>query len=336
MTRKTQKLSAKAPLRLTGSQLLFGWFSIFCLLLIFKNAPLANESIRNGLLLCAQTVIPSLFPFMVLSDLLISSDMGERVISYVSRPSERLFRLPPAALCAMVLGLLCGFPVGARGIANACKSGKLSRRDAERVLPFANMPSPAFVIGVVGTSLWKNVRFGIALYLCMTVCVLLFAFFLPRIKKEKKDTLSFFSFDSSLSRKTGGVKLFTESISSATRGILSVCAYVIFFSALMGALQSIFLRFHTPPSLFSFLSCLFELSQGVNSAAQPHSFTAALLCAFACGWSGFSVHCQVICSCDGLGLSYRGYFINKLLLGVSCALAFGVLIFFFPSLLLPA
>lgn len=334
MTLQKQKLPQKSSMKPTTGQLLFGWFSIFCLLLIFKNSTLANLYIQRGLQLCAQTVIPSLFPFMVLSEILISGGFGEHVVGTLSRPLCNLFRLPATALCAMLLGILCGFPVGARGIAKAYRNGTLSKEDAEWVLPFANLPSPAFVIGVIGTSLWHSTRFGIVLYLCVTSCSLILEIFLSRIKKKKKDCSSFFSISDRSLCCVSGTRLFTDSMVSATAGILSVCAYVVFFSAFMGAIEAIFLRFSAPSVIFSGLSCILELSQGVSTASELHTYPSALLCAFACGWSGCSVHCQVISSCDGLGLSFRNYFFLKLLLGILCVLLFAVLIACFPWLLI--
>ena len=80
------KKSRKQPLSI--GQLCFGWFSVFCLLLILRNTEIAMEYMTTGLRLCVKTVIPSLFPFMVISELIVSGGIGSVLI----RPFSPLFK----------------------------------------------------------------------------------------------------------------------------------------------------------------------------------------------------------------------------------------------------
>ncbi|MBQ9806852.1 MAG: hypothetical protein IJW49_10170 [Clostridia bacterium] len=322
---------------LSLGQLLFGWFSLFCLLLIFKNGEIASDYIHRGLLLCAKSVIPSLFPFMVLSELLISGGMGERIIGKIASPLSRLFRLPPSAISAVLLGLVCGFPIGAKTVAGAYRQGRLSRQDAERALCISNNPSSAFVVAAVGTSLWENTRFGVVLYLTVISVSLLWGLADGVLQRKRTEPQMGAVQVRNDTEYLKGAKLFTESIRSATGGILSVCAYVVFFSALMGALSAIFLDLGAPKLLSSISFSILELSQGVSHAPDVgNTVQAAILSAFACGWSGLSVHCQVISVCDGLDLSFRRYFLAKLVQALLCAAVFAVLLQFFPSILIPS
>jgi hypothetical protein len=104
---------------------------------------------------------------------------------------------------------------------------------------------------------------------------------------------------------------------------------VVFFSALAGALGGIFQALHTPPILQALTLGLLELSGGVSQIAalfEPH--VALPLCAFAAGWSGISVHCQVLSVCEGRSFSFRNYFLAKLLQGLLCALICGAIVVF--------
>ena len=97
--------------------------------------------------------------------------------------------------------------------------------------------------------------------------------------------------------------------------------------------SALHLSSRTSAVLFSF----FELSGGMaHAAALEETAYAARLCAFGAGWSGLSVHCQVMSVCDGRGLSFRGYFLSKLVSGVLCVLLFSLLLYLFPALLIPA
>ena len=338
MTQKEQIRRTPRAHSLSWEQLLFGWFSLFCILLIFKNGALASQYIHRGLLICAQSVIPALFPFMVLSELLISSGMGEKLLGKITSPLCRLFRLPSPSVTAVLLGLLCGFPIGAKCVASALQSGAISRRDAERTLCVCNIPSSAFVIGIVGSSLWESARFGLALYLCVIASSLLWA--LLDALWERKRTKNAFPFsvpNIGLVKPQRGARLFTQAIASACSGILSVCAYVVFFSALMGALSAVLSALGASKLFSASLFSLLELSQGVSFATGLENIrAAACLSAFTCAWSGLSVHCQVLSACDGTSLSFKRYFAAKLAQAILCALLFSLLLTLMPSLLIPA
>ena len=140
----------------TPGQLCFGFFALFCLFLILRNPDVAIEYITSGLRLCAVTVIPSLFPFLVLSELIVSGGIGRLLLRPVSGLLAGLFRLPPDGCCAILLGMFCGFPVGARAAVSAYDAGRLTRDEAERVICASTNPSSAFLLNAVGVSLHGN------------------------------------------------------------------------------------------------------------------------------------------------------------------------------------
>ena len=335
-TRTIAKQKRKTSFRSTAD-VLFGCFALFCLALILKNSEVAIEYITRGLLLCAETVIPSLFPFMVLSELIVSGGLLNRLPKALLAPLRRLFGLPDVGLCAMLLGLLCGFPVGAKCAVLAYEQGYLTREETARTLTCTSCPSSAFLISAVGVSLWGNRRFGITLYLTVLAVSLITGILANLLRKNKGtedlSTAPFFQ----KAPTYYGAKLFTEAVKSALGSILLVCAYVVFFSALMGAFQLVLGSFDLSQNVSAFLSCLLELSSGVGQASSlSDALTGAYLCAFAAGWSGVSVHCQMLSVCDGKGLSLRPYLCAKIFQGVLCALLFGILLAIFPEIMIPA
>lgn len=322
MTRNRLFVPSKPKNKIRYGQICFGAFSLFCLLLLLKNADIAIASMKQGLALCAGTVIPSLFPFMVLSELILSGNLLQSILKKLTRPLQKLFRLSSTGCCALLLGLLCGFPIGARCAVSAYDKGQLSREETEHVMLFSNVPSSAFLINAVGISLFQSRSLGILLWGITLLSALLTGWLFARRKQKKEDPHNQ-SWEDPLSpqKSPGGAALFTSAISSATRSILLVCAYVVFFSALSGALNSILQVFHLPPLLQALTFVLLELSGGVSQAAHLFDPPLAIpLCAFAAGWSGLSVHCQVLSVCEGKGFSFGNYFLAKLLQGFLCAM----------------
>jgi len=105
--------------------------------------------VRNALSLCLQVVIPSLFPFFVLSTLINECGVSEMLSRLFTPLMARLFHLSGAGASAVVLGMIGGYPVGAQCINQAYFQGSLSKEDAERMLAFCNNCGPAFLFGIV-------------------------------------------------------------------------------------------------------------------------------------------------------------------------------------------
>ena len=293
---------------------------VFSLALLLRRADVAANCMREGLSLCARAVVPSLFPFMVLSELLVASGAGEWLIFPIARPLEKLLGLSPAGCCAVVLGLVCGFPVGVRCAILGYEKGTVSRSECERILACSTIPSSAFLVSTVGTALWQNAKFGMLLYLCTVLSALLSGIFLYAIEKREHK-------EKSIQAALPPFKIYFEAnmlpsaIKNATRSTLLICAYVVFFSTLTGAIGLILGRFGASQTTHAILSSLLELSGGVSAASGlADRQLARILTGAAIGWSGISIHCQMLSLCDGHDLSTRPYFIAKIIQAFSCPL----------------
>ena len=305
-----QAKSAKATLQRNQATFM-GVMALFLLCLLLKNAEIAVDYMRSGLRLCAATVIPSLFPFMVVSELLVSSGIGNRR----GRSTKRFLGVSGEALPAILLGALCGFPVGAKTAIALYDSGRLSGRETERLLAFCNTPSPGFLISAVGVSLFGNRSFGIFLYLAVLSSALvigfLFQLFSPVPVQETRLTAS----------QPTATTSFSRAIASATSSMLSVCACVVFFTSVIGCLSHATDALCLPSPVEAFLFGIFEISSGVSAAADESAAIRLALCGFAVGWSGISVHCQILSVGSGRGVSFTPYFLSKALQGLLTALA---------------
>ena len=319
MTREARFLSASRKKEISYAHLLYGLAPLFFLLLFLKNAEIATSSVKAGLSLCAERLIPSLFPFLVLSELIASSDLVLRLFKKPTFPLQKLLRLSPAGCTALLLGMLCGFPSGTKYASEAYENGRLSQKELERVLPLSNLPSPAFLINAVGISLFQSRRIGVLLYGCTLASALLTGLILLRCAKKEEDASVL---EAPLLRRSSksSVAQFTDAVASAAKGMTLICAYVVFFSAVSGALNAMLQVLHLPTFLQGLSFCILELSGGVSHAASLEDLRVALpLCAYGAGWSGMSVHCQLLALCQGKRLSACSYLTAKLLQGLLCA-----------------
>ena len=134
--------------------------ALFAAALLLRPVAAASAA-REALALCLKSVLPSLFPFFVLSSLLVAGG-GAAALGRALEPMMRpLFRLGGAGAGALVLGLVGGYPVGARTAAELHRRGALSRSEAERLLGFCNNAGPGFILGVCGGTVFGDARAGL-------------------------------------------------------------------------------------------------------------------------------------------------------------------------------
>ena len=283
------------------------------------------QAVRDGLALCAQSVVPALFPFFVLSSLLIACGASELLSALLSPLMRPLFGLSGAGAAALALGLCGGYPVGARTAAELVENGALSRDEGERLLAFCNNAGPGFLLGVCGAGVFSSSRAGAALYLihvAAALCAgLLTCRALPPVphgiyphKSAKAQHLS---------------TAFPAAVQNALTGCLNVSAFVVFFTVLARLL----LHF-LPEAFASSLPCalllgFLELTSGVLSL--PCSRAGFLSCAALLGWGGMSVHFQTRSMLVASPLSARYYLKGKALQALlSLLLALPALPVLFP------
>ncbi|MBO5939180.1 MAG: hypothetical protein J6Q82_06745 [Clostridia bacterium] len=284
---------------------------LFLLVLFFRNAEIAGKAVSSGLLLCVRSLIPSLFPLMVASELLVSSGGVDRLGTFLARPARTILGLRGDAACAVLLGMVCGFPIGTRCALTLYRDGRMSEDEFSRVLALSNHPSPAFLISTVGRSLLGSTRTGILLYLT-TICssLLLGTIFSPRRKRKG------ISFGEMPSRPAPMIRSFSSSLASAVSAsalsLLSICAFVVFFSALVECLTHLSAALSLSKPLTAMIFGFFELTGGVSHAAECSASLARMLCAFSVGWTGLSVHFQLLYLVGDASFSRGKYLLLKL------------------------
>ncbi len=269
---------------------------------------------REAMNMCYEIIIPSLFPFFVCSGLLIWSGFGSFLAKAAKGIMRPLFNVAPAGAAAFVLGIISGFPLGAVTAAQLYECGSISKSEAERLLAFCNNSGPLFIIGSVGTAIYGRPAYGVALYVIHIIASVAVGIFFRGYNKARH-TAPPMRLDTADIPLT---EVFRKALSDASKNILTVCFAIIFFSAVSRALLSL-----TPlPPLFDALaSGLFEFSTGTlkTSVLDIDIYRKLILTSFIIGFSGLSVHIQVMAVTARSGLSLKPYILGKLLHGAAAA-----------------
>lgn len=268
----------------------------------------------EALALCGRSVVPALFPFLVLSILLVSLGLGELFSPCLTGLMTPLFRLPGCAGSALLLGLAGGYPIGAQTAARLYREGALTRGEAERLLTFCNNSNPVFLISVLGAGVFGSVRTGVWLWLVHILSALLTGLVFrgrggSAVRRDVTGKTPFHS-----------ASFFTalvEAVRDGASAMLSVCAFVIFFYVLAAPLAALGGRLG--PLLVG-LTELFSLTP-----LLPADRFGLVLAAGCAGWGGLSVLCQTAAVLEGSGLRLRSCLLGKVLQGLlSAALAFAL------------
>ena len=248
----------------------------------------ASAAVREGLQLCFQTVLPSLFPFFVVVNLLIR-------LHFVSIPEflfaplmGPLFRLRGICVVPLLSGLLGGYPTGAKTAADLYEQGILSRQEAELLLGFCNNCGPAFLLGYVGTVVLKNPSAGWQLYCIHAASALITGMLLCRLCRQRGPAL----LPCRLPEQTPSFSSsFTSSVTGAFSSTMQICAYVTIFRVAAALLP-------LPP----IASGVLEMVSGV--AALSPGKTGFVLAAAITSWGGLSVHFQAMSVTGDLSMKY--------------------------------
>ncbi len=284
--------------------------SLFLLFYFLRSPSAAANSARMALDVCAAGLIPSLFPFIVLVSVINSSGLSRFIAQAVGTPLKWLFGIPKSATTAVILGSLGGFPIGALCTRELYLGGEITKSEAERLITFTNNASPAFCIGVIGVTLFCDVDFGVRLYFCQITASAMLG-----IVQRKHTTHT--SIKIKYTPKSISYTL-TSAITDGASAMLKICAFAVFFT-IVGDALCLTVGHYFGSAASSFAGAVCELTLGARCSASLGGKISRVLCAFAVGWSGISVHTQIasiLCDCD---ISMRRYYLCKLTQGILTA-----------------
>lgn len=289
--------------------------------LIMFISPQLVDSMRDALVLCATTIIPSLFPFIVLSDLLISTIPATKSTADKKSICKRLFGVPPCGIIAFLMGALCGFPIGVKCAINLYENERLRPDELDRLLCFCNNTGPAFVITAAGCSMLNSTFWGIALYitqiLSALLCGILFHFF------SHPAYISSLAVAMPRPKKLPAIgSIFLKSVRDAVQNILTVCGMILTFSAVC----CVFSAFVKNKKLLAILYGFLEVGGAAKQASlffSSEPLFALLLLSFAVSFGGISVHLQSKVFLEKIYANTGRYLLAKLVqAAISCTLIF--------------
>lgn len=281
------------------------------------------------------SVFPSLFPFLVIVNLIFAFGGIEIYSKLLGKVICTPLRLPKECSVVLMASIFCGYPLGARYASELYELKIIDKKTFERLLNIASNGSPLFIIGTVGTSMLHSTFLGYMLIIGNILSCIIMGLIIPR----KKVNAHYASPNSSVAvtklsnaMPNLGVAL-KYSLEDATKTCLSIGSFVIIFSVFINIIKSSEL-YHTALTIlcssglitYDFLDSLFlgfiEITNGCNIAASSalNLNTKVLICSFLIGFSGLSITSQVYSFVYKYKISMKKYFSLKIIQGVICTI----------------
>ena len=249
-------------------------------------------------------MIPSLLPFIILSNMLIESGFTELLSHVLSRPVKFLFNVSGNCASAILLGCIAGFPIGAKCAAALYEKGQCDKAEVERMLPYCNNAGAAFVIGTIGIGIFNDYKTGVMIYavqiISAVICGVILSFPRHKITEYVKSGNS-----SPLS--------ISKAIINAGMSMISICGHICFFSFILSVILKFISGVTTDPYVITFIRGVFELTSGLNNLASLPC--GAAIAGLFCGWSGVAVHAQISSFVTPYGISMKYCVLGKILQG---------------------
>lgn len=301
-------------------QLLFTLLALYLTFLLLRYPARSLDYAYTGLILWFRKMIPTLFPFMILSGVMVRMNLTEGFARFFHPLFHKIWGTSSNGSYVILMGMLCGFPMGARVIGELCQAGKLSEKEGAYLLSFCNNIGPIYFLSFVMSTLSLSGNY--LPFLIMYGVPLCYGAFLHLLGwPETQQKMRFYTLGwpftadyapmsdrpfraASLTGKPSLLAAIDDSIVSGLIGIGKLGGYMVFFNLL----NILLMPFSSlPDSFLSLCNCLLEITSGISKAGKDHFYMILTLLPF----GGLSCMAQTYSMIKGTNLSILQYFLHK-------------------------
>lgn len=266
-----------------------------------------SGGINEGIYFCVSVLVPSVFPFMIISSLTAKINLGFSGRK-INKISNSLFGLSAKTVFTVLIGIIGGYPVAAKGISSLYKNGSISEKEAAKAAYIAVGAGPGFLITYVGVRLLNSYEAGAALLVSQITSVIIIGIinrfiFGKGIYNSKKE----------ISVEPSAFEIFISSVKSAVYAIIEMCAIVCVFSAVIKVIE----KYSGGNDL---VNILLEVSRACYFLSENGSIVPI---AFAVGFGGICVHIQIFQALGTIRIKKWLFFLYRIIQGgITAALTY--------------
>jgi sporulation integral membrane protein YlbJ len=317
--------------------------TIVCSLIILQIILAPNICIRytiSGAKLFFNAVFPSLFPFLVVINTIINYDGIHIYSKLLGNIICKPLRLPKECSFALIVSILCGYPLGARYTCDLYEKKIIDLKTCERLLNIASNASPLFIIGSVGTSMMSSVKIGYILLTSNILSCIFMGLFIPSNNYFYKTEKESFSSPGTANKNIGII--LKNSIEDAVKSSLNIGGFIVTFSVITGIIKDnvIFHIILNKVSLIvgssgnfieGLLLGMLEMTNGcyLISLSDSNLYVKLSVLSFLIAFSGLSIISQVYSYSYKYPVSIKKYIARKFIQGIISSVLTLILYFVF-------
>lgn len=293
---KTNKVNRWLPIVLLGET------GLLCVAILSNSVSMA-DGIRQGIEICLNTLIPSMFIFLAVANFISDSSLGKQISLPFQGISRTIFHLDSASFTVFLLSMIGGYPIGAKLISSKIRRKEMSIQDGQRMLSFCTNCSPAFLISGVSVGMWGSAVPGMVIYFSQILAAVILAFCTavrsPVVRISESDDV----------RSQDLSSLFVHSVNSAAKSMGIICIFVVFFCGFFPFID----RFPVPESVSLVVKGILEVTSGCQMIrGMTFSQSVYLVCLFT-AFGGICVHLQLTALLYKTGIKMGKFLFQRVL-----------------------
>lgn len=300
------------------SNLIIMFVILYISLQVLMNSDSVVKSVVFSIEIFKNNVFPSLFPFMVLSSLLINYGFVELCAKIFKKIMNKLFKMNENGAFIFIMSMLSGSPSNSKYTRELYLNGAINEQEATKILMFTHFSNPLFILGTVGIFL-NSKRLAYVVLFAHYITNVILGILFRNIGSSQKAI-----FSNNRDIKSFGVAL-KEAISSAINTSFLILGTMTVFLVLTTILNQ---QFSFPAFVQTILNGLFEMTQGLKytSLLNIDSKTKAILMTMFLSFGGFCVHMQVLSIISDTKIKYLPFLLARILhMAISGLLVFLIL-----------
>lgn len=314
------------------------FFLILTLLLVLSKQN--YECVKLSVNLFITSIMPSLFPFILFTEIILKTDILDTVSRIFGKMFSKLFNVSKNSSLAIIIGFICGFPMGAKATNELYKKGNITYNDVVKLLSFVNNCSPAFILSTIGVGIFFNIKIGVILLISHILSAIIIGVIhskkcLPNTKENDMNSLYI------LDKKTANIitvnkektklkksnnpkfqnsffKILKESILGSFKTLCNILGFIIIFNLAYNIISIFLLNIHLNNNVIKLLSPIFEVTKG---SYDIYSLNLALnakiiLISIMLGFSGLCINFQIFSCLTDIPYKFKTLVKNKTIHGI--------------------
>lgn len=292
---------------------IYNLLTILLLLLILSSILIYSQETLKSVLFAfniwKENIFPSLFPFFVISDLLMNYGFVNILGELTKKIMNKVFYLPGEASFVIIASMLSGFPSSAKFVKSLLEDQKINTEEAEYLLSFTHFSNPLFVIGVIGSTMLKSKKLGFIILFCHIISNFIIAIV---IRKKREVDTSTINIDKlfTINSNKNFIQVLTSSITKTINTLILLLGIVTTFLVLSTLISNLI---NLNDFTRAIVSGILEMTQGIKyiSAVNIPLYLKATIMTMFISFGGISIHLQIMSILSDTKVKYKNYFISR-------------------------